>query len=69
MRRGRVVISNREPEVVEGSGSKKTAEQHPFRPLTTISVYVVAVKELIIGADIVRVAIIMMKEGLIWRRL
>jgi hypothetical protein len=34
-----------------------------------ISVYVVAVKELIIGADIVGVAIIMMEEGLIWRKL
>ena len=34
----------------------------------TIYVYVVAVKELIIGADIVGVAIIKM-EGLIWRKL
>jgi hypothetical protein len=34
-----------------------------------ICVYVVAVKELIIGADIVGVAIMMMMEGLIWRRL
>jgi len=34
-----------------------------------ISVYVVAVKELIIGVDIVVVMTIMMEEGLIWRKL
>ena len=34
-----------------------------------ISVYVVAVKELIIGVDIVAVAIIMMEEDLVWRKL
>jgi hypothetical protein len=50
------------------SGNEKTAGPHPFCPLTTISVYVVAVTEMTIGADIVGVAIIMM-EDLIWRKL
>jgi hypothetical protein len=37
---------------VNVSGSEKTAGLHPFCPLTMISVYVVAIIELTIRADI-----------------